>query len=224
MNTTTNKDENAGVTEQILPGSRPLPVPPLPKIAAALPRTHAGDESSAEDFPAAGAKSAPSPVRADLSRHDSAPVGPLTPMARISEIISREVQMFKRAGDDLVEVVLTPDAKTQISLRLRWRDGQMEAQARCDLGDYRALNLQWPQLQAKLAEHGVRLAHLSERVQTGYTDYFKNLNFARPHGGDRRSSDETNDSGHPAVPSAEKSRRSVSFRNGGHRKRLEFRG
>ncbi|MFO1511540.1 MAG: hypothetical protein U1F83_01270 [Verrucomicrobiota bacterium] len=96
------------------------------------------------------------------------------------------MRLFKRAADDLVEVVLTPDAKTQISLRLQWREGQVEAQARCDLGDFRALNSQWPQLQAALAAQGVRLSHLSERVQSGFTDFFNSPSFAQSHGGQRQ--------------------------------------
>lgn len=112
-------------------------------------------------------------------------------MGRISDIITREVRMFRHAADDLVEVVLTPDAKTQISLRLQWRDGQVEAQARCDFGDHKMLNMQWPQLQTALADQGVRLSHLSERVQTGFTDFFNNSGFSQSRGGDRQPSPQT---------------------------------
>ncbi len=111
-----------------------------------------------------------------------------SPVARIGEVISREVRMFKRGGDDLVEVILTPDTKTQISLKLQWRDGQVEVQARCDMGDHRSLNSEWSQLQASLAAHGVRLSHLSERVQTGFTEFFSNSGFSKPQGGERQSS------------------------------------
>lgn len=95
--------------------------------------------------------------------------------------------MFKRGGDDLVEVVLTPDTKTQISLRLQWREGQVEVQARCDLGDYQSLNTQWSQLQASLAHHGVRLSHLSERASTGFTEFFNNPGFAQHQGRDEQA-------------------------------------
>jgi hypothetical protein len=110
----------------------------------------------------------------------------VSPAARLGEVISREVRMFKRGGDDLVEVVLTPDAKTQISLKLQWRDGQVEVQARCDLGDHRLLNAQWPQLQASFAAHGVRLSHLSERAHTGFTEFFSNSGFSQQQGGERQ--------------------------------------
>jgi hypothetical protein len=184
MKTTTKRDETAGLAEQILPGSRALPVPPLPKVAGESSATTKG--LSAEDL--AAAKLSPLPVRADVSE-PAAATRPVSPMVRISDIVSREVRMFRRAADDLVEVVLTPDAKTQISLRLQWRDGQVEAQARCDFGDFKALNTQWPQLQTTLASQGVRLSHLSERPQTGFTDFFTHPNFAQSQGADRRQAE-----------------------------------
>jgi hypothetical protein len=181
MKTSIKKDESAGLAEQILPGSQPITVPPLPKIAGEVLRSQPV-EISAEEL-ATRVKLSLTPVRAKAAESKTAETPALTPMARISEIISREIRMFRRAADDLVEVVLTPDAKTQISLRLQWREGQVEAQARCDFGDYRSLNLQWPQLQATLASQGVRLAHLSERPQTGFTDFFNHPNFAQSQRG-----------------------------------------
>jgi hypothetical protein len=99
-------------------------------------------------------------------------------MARVSEVISREVRMFKRGGDDLIDVVLTPDVKTQIALRLQWRDGQVAVQARCDLGDYQMLQTHWPLLQSALAQHGVRLSHLTQRIPSGFTEFFRTPNLA----------------------------------------------
>ena len=182
MKTTIKKDKSAGRAEHILPGARPVSVPPLPKLAGESATATKG--LSADDL--ATAKLPPLPVRAEFPTTAPVESRPLAPMVRISDIICREVRMFKRAADDLVEVVLTPDAKTQISLRLQWRDGQVAAQARCDLGNYQALTTQWPQLQATLASRGVQLSHLSERPQTGFTDFFSHPNFAQSQGGDRR--------------------------------------
>lgn len=179
MNSTTNLDVSAGRTEQFLPGTLPSSgsnLPPLPGLPAesrgGVPAPGAEDIAAAKLSPVS-----PAPVRAGGAEANAVEARPLAPMGRISDIISREVRLFKRAADDLVEVVLTPDAKTQISLRLQWREGQVEAQARCDFGDFKALNLQWPQLQAALAAHGVRLSHLAERVQSGFTDFFNNPSF-----------------------------------------------
>jgi len=219
MNTPTNNHEPTGETGRIFPGSR-IPDSLLRKIAADLRQAGTG-KLSAEVVAAAVARSLQSPVREDDHPvAESVSLDPHSPVARINEIILREARMFRRTGDDLVEVVLTPDAKTQIALRLHWRDGQMEALARCDLGDYQTLNAQWPQLQAALAEHDVRLAPLSERIRTGFTDYFNDPNFARPHRGDRRSPDGKSNPGTTVAAPPQKSPGLVSFRNEDSRRRL----
>ena len=97
--------------------------------------------------------------------------------------------MFRRTADDQMDVVLTPDAKTQISLRLQWRDGQVEVLARCEMGDHHALSLQWPQLQSSLEQQGVRLSDLAQRASTGYTAFFNSSSFSQPqsNGGQRQA-------------------------------------
>ncbi len=94
-------------------------------------------------------------------------------MLRLSEVIAREIRMFKRSGDDATEVILTPNLQTQISLRLQWREGQVVVQAWCDRGDPQSLALHWPQLQAHLADYHVRLADLINHTTTGYTEFFQ---------------------------------------------------
>jgi hypothetical protein len=174
MKTAIKKEEVAGSAQQFLPGSPASAVPPLRNLPGSFQR-NAHSISGAEALEAA--KGIPTPTRAEGTGNLES-VAPATgTMARVTEVISREVRMFKRGGDDLVEVVLTPDTKTQISLRLQWRDGQVEVQARCDLGDYQSLNTQWTQLQTSLAGHGVRLSHLSERATTGFTEFFNYSSF-----------------------------------------------
>lgn len=189
MKTALKKEELAGGAEQFLPVSAPNALATVRNLPGELGRRLGGP--AAGGLEAAGgliSNSSHNGVSADT---DALLLRPGNSIARISEIVSREVRMFKRGGDDLVEVVLTPDAKTQISLRLQWRDGQVEVQARCDLGDYQSLSTQWSQLQASLANHGVRLSHLSERVSTGFTEFFNNPGFAQQRGreqqGDQQS-------------------------------------
>lgn len=186
MKTVIKKEELAGITQQLLPGSSATPVATLTNLPGEARRLVATANSGAEALHAAG-KVSPAPVRSDVSNTgDSLEVRAASPLPRVSELISREVRMFKRGGDDLVEVVLTPDTKTQISLRLQWREGQVEVQARCDFGDYSSLNNQWSQLQTSLATHGVRLSHLSERTTTGFTEFFNNPNFAQQQNRERQ--------------------------------------
>lgn len=196
MKTVAKKEELAGGTEQFLPVSSPNALSALRNLPGELNRKGAG-LLSAPDALEAAAKTATLPAHSAVATEGEALfIRPNSAMARISEVVSREIRMFKRSGDDLVEVVLTPDTKTQISLRLQWREGQVEVQARCDLGDYQSLNTQWPQLQASLAGHGVRLSHLSERVTTGFTEFFNNPNFAQQRGREepRQNSPSTADS------------------------------
>lgn len=187
MKNTQKTDEIAGMTQQILPSVQSAQVPLLPGLSAAGFRREKTVSLSTDSSALASEKISFSPVRTDAAAGPevSASSAP-SALGRIGELVTREVRLFKRAADDLVEVVLTPDAKTQISLRLQWRDGQVEVQARCDTGDYRTLNGNWPQLQASLAGQGVRLSHLSERVQAGLTDFFNPSSFAQSQGGERR--------------------------------------
>ncbi|NOS69289.1 MAG: hypothetical protein HOP33_05090 [Verrucomicrobia bacterium] len=142
---------------------------------------------------------------------------------RIGEIISREVRMFKRAADDQVDVVLTPDAKTQISLRLQWRDGQVEVQAKCELGDHRALSLQWAQLQTSLAQQGVKLAPLTERTSTGFTEFFSPSSFSHSQnsGGQRQSPPQPPASELPSAPMVSASRRALTTKKAPTNDRFE---
>ena len=193
MKTVIKKEELAGGTEQFLPVSSPNALSALRNLPGELNRNAGTPLAGTEALEAAAKTSASAAHSATGTDSEALLVRSANPMTRISEVISREIRMFKRGGDDLVEVVLTPDAKTQISLRLQWREGQVEVQARCDLGDYQSLNTQWAQLQSSLASHGVRLSHLSERVTTGFTEFFNNPNFAQQRGREEHSH-------HPAHP------------------------
>lgn len=207
MNNEAKREEIAGLTEQVLPGgvvSQPVTRINLP--SEPQPRTLSGrGEIISVDALSAAARLTTGPTRADDSVNGNLlDVREASPAARLGEVISREVRMFKRGGDDMVEVVLTPDSKTQISLKLQWRDGQVEVQARCDLGDHRLLNTQWSQLQASFAAHGVRLSHLSERAHTGFTEFFGNAGFSQQRGGERQPAPQQSaiDVMKPVVPTA----------------------
>lgn len=214
MKTAIKKEEIAGNAEQFLPVASPNAVSALRNLPGDLNRAATGQFSSPNSVEAAGST--------NTTTHGTDPeslfVRSNSPMNRISEVISREIRMFKRGGDDLVEVVLTPDTKTQISLRLQWRDGQVEVQARCDLGNYQSLNTEWPQLQQSLANHGVRLSHLSERVPTGFTEFFNNPSFAQQH---RREESSQSHAGAadaiPALPTPGKPSATPIVRRGGGR-------
>lgn len=83
---------------------------------------------------------------------------------RLVETIRTEVTNLRQRGETNMTVVLRPDSGTQISLNVSIaQDGSVHAQARCERGNFDALNAQWPQLQQTLATHGIRIADLSNQ-------------------------------------------------------------
>ena len=83
---------------------------------------------------------------------------------RLVETIRTEVSSLRQRGETTMTVVLRPDSGTQISVDVSIaRDGTVQAQARCERGDFNSLSAQWPQLQQSLAAHGIRIADLSNQ-------------------------------------------------------------
>ena len=201
MNKALKTEEVAGLSGQILPSSPSVKVSAMNNLPSESPRSHSSEIVSLDALNVA-ARAAGGPTRSDsfevkeVRNADGASTA-----ARLGEVISREVRMFKRGADDLMEVVLTPDAKTQISLKLQWREGQVEVQARCDMGNHQSLNAHWPELQTALAANGVRLSHLAERVHTGFTEFFSNSGFSQQRGNDQQPAPQqrTSDITLPAV-------------------------
>lgn len=83
------------------------------------------------------------------------------PSPLIATRITEQAVHFKASGLGSLAVVLKPDSRTEIHLQFVTRNGQIEAQARCEHGDRQQLAAQWPQLQETLQRHGVRLLSLT---------------------------------------------------------------
>ncbi len=217
MKNVPNKDEFAGLGRQDLPGETFSAGRTVSNNATKTPVAESlftiGTMATAKSFDGRGET---------VAVDDSARFQPAR-IERIGEIISREVRMFKRAADDQVDVVLTPDAKTQISLRLQWRDGQVEVQAKCELGDHRALSLQWAQLQTSLAQQGVKLAPLTERTSTGFTEFFSPSSFSHSQnsGGQRQSPPQPPAPELPSAPMVSASRRALTTKQAPTNDRFE---
>ncbi len=217
MKNVPNKDEFAGLGRQDLPGENFSAGRTVSSNATKTPVAESlftmGTVATAKSLDGRGETIAVD----DITRFQPARI------ERIGEIISREVRMFKRAADDQVDVVLTPDTKTQISLRLQWRDGQVEVQAKCELGDHRALSLQWAQLQTSLAQQGVRLAPLTERTSTGFTEFFSPSSFSHSQnsGGQRQSPPQPPASELPSAPMVSASRRALTTKKAPTNDRFE---
>ncbi len=108
-----------------------------------------------------------SEVRPGLTEETSPVQAPREiPAAGLLESITHAAATVRRFQADSVALVLKPDAQTEISLRLTVQDGKVEALARCERGDFNALNAHWPELRQSLEHQGVRLLELQPRTST----------------------------------------------------------
>lgn len=184
MKNAVKQNETAASAKQILPEARNVAfgsAPTEPRLARDRIRDSIASDTLVNS---ANLRGLPTPADAEpLSTGDGFATR-LSPMGRMAEVLTREVWMFKQTANDTVEVVLTPDQHTQISLRLQWRDGAVEAEARCQQGDFDAFRAQWPALQEALAHQGVRLAALTPTHLVGWfgsSGFGQSANGGSPH-------------------------------------------
>lgn len=78
----------------------------------------------------------------------------------VAEAIRAHVQVLKSSGQEKLEVVLRPDANTELRLHVEKVNGQLLVQARCDRGDIARLEANWSAIQQTLANQGVRVEAL----------------------------------------------------------------
>ena len=78
----------------------------------------------------------------------------------IAQAIRSHVQLLKSSGQEKLDVVLRPDANTELRLHVEKVNGQILVQARCDRGDFARLDANWNAIQQTLANQGVRVESL----------------------------------------------------------------
>ena len=83
----------------------------------------------------------------------------------VAEAIRTHVQLLKSSGQEKLEVVLRPDANTELRLHVEKVNGQVLVQARCDRGDVARLEANWSAIQQTLANQGVRVEALQHGAQ-----------------------------------------------------------
>ena len=82
-------------------------------------------------------------------------------LERTHDLMASNATRMVSANADLLQVVIKPDAGTQLSLELRQRGGGIEAQAVLQAGDFENLKQHWPELQQRLELRGIKLAPLT---------------------------------------------------------------
>jgi len=89
---------------------------------------------------------------------------------RTHDLVMLHALRLAGADSDSLQVVIKPDAGTQLSLELRQRGGGIEAQAVLQSGDFEKLKQHWPELQQRLEQRGIKLAPLaSTENQTSWS-------------------------------------------------------
>ncbi|HEY5234482.1 MAG TPA: hypothetical protein VIK35_13210 [Verrucomicrobiae bacterium] len=166
MNKTENKDKTTSSAGKILPGSpvsveRENNLPPR-ENSSALALLRAGQMTATI--------TGNSPDRADVARLSADPAGSIVSAAavdfrsrtlkRTQDMIVLQTTRLINAGSGSLQVVVKPDAGTQLSLELRQHGDSVEAQAILQRGNFEHLNQQWPALQQQLEQRGIRLAPL----------------------------------------------------------------
>jgi hypothetical protein len=152
----------AGPGMKNLPGGKIDPAHTgIPSLTVATAKSHE-DLSSDLNFSSGG--DANSPAIQDAGALVSMPA--LTTDAnvrtaeRTSEMVALHAVRLTRSDSDSLSVVIKPGGGTELSLELRQKNGVIEAQAVLQRGDFQALNQQWPDLQQKLEQRGIKLAAL----------------------------------------------------------------
>ena len=172
MQAVSEMNENAGVVEQNLPT-----LPTTLEVAAPAGRERKA-RTSALDFLAplpSGTTEAASGLtdfstRVGLTTRAEAEVE--SPQTHLVEGVRRAVENatagLKRIEGNSVAVEIRPDENTQLALHVKLHQGRFEVQAVLERGDFAAFSAEWPQLQNRLAEQGVRLASLVASAENSH--------------------------------------------------------
>jgi hypothetical protein len=156
----------AGQTEKVLPGN---------VVSAARESQSPGVSLNAQSFMSTSA--AGSPTLNNIDGISSSPSDSVAASAvvnarsnsleRTQELVMVSATRLSDSGNNSMQVVIKPDAGTQLSLELRQQSGNVEVQATLQQGDFNHLNQQWPDLQQRLEERGIRLSPLTDEGASG---------------------------------------------------------
>ncbi len=163
MNQAEKTNKIAGQTEKVLPGNV---VSASSGSSSQLFSARAAEFTSAA---ATGVSSAASlnevaalPVDSTIVQMPSVPDSRL--IERTQDMVSLNAMRLTDSGNNSMQVVIKPDAGTQLSLELRQHNGGVEVQAVLQQGDFNHLSQQWPDLQHRLDQRGIRLAPLDDNA------------------------------------------------------------
>lgn len=157
----------AGQTEKVLPSNA---------VSASRENPASGISLNTQSFMATAA-AAGSPALSNIDGMSSSPSDSVAAagvadarantLERTQDLVMVSATRLSDSGNNSMQVVIKPDAGTQLSLELRQQGGNVEVQASLQQGDFNHLNQQWPDLQQRLEERGIRLAPLTDEGASG---------------------------------------------------------
>ena len=156
----------AGQMEKVLPGDA---------VSASRENPASGISLNTQSFMATAAAGSPAASNVDgisLAPADSVAASAvvdarINSLERTQNLVMVSAVRLSDSGNNSMQVVIKPDAGTQLSLELRQQGGKVEVQAALQQGDFNHLNQQWPDLQQRLEERGIRLAPLTDEGASG---------------------------------------------------------
>jgi|GEM_PF-1321936 len=160
---TNEQNKTAMQTEQKLPDavSSSVPSPNIPKSDEVQNDTKKVELSPTPFVKAAETTSQTSPT-APTDKVTTPHTTHAAMVEKLTSSISNEITILRQIRPDKLDVVLRPDADTQISLQLSYSNGRIEGQARCERGDFVMLNSHWGELQQTFDQQGIRLFPLRD--------------------------------------------------------------
>jgi hypothetical protein len=145
----------AGQTEKVLPGNVAMGAQTNARLAVSShpEQVAAAAPMSSDSLESSGAVAAPAVHSVSVSNTPA--------VERMQEMVTLNAVRLSDSGNNLMQVVIKPDAGTQLSLELRQHGSGVEVQAVLQNGDFHHLNQQWPELQQRLGQRGIQLAPLA---------------------------------------------------------------
>jgi len=165
MNNTEQTNKVAGPGEKVLPiGAIPVARGnALPGRASSIPAPASAGPS--ETNATSGSTSPENTARTSVSVDEAVTVSSFSDVRsqtldRTHDLMALHATRLVGMNSDSLQVVIKPDAGTQLSLELRQRGNGIEAQAVLQKGDLENLKQHWPELQQRMEERGIKLAPL----------------------------------------------------------------
>ena len=152
----------AGQTEKVLPGNGMIgaraSVPPYISSAHSEQLT----TISVTDSSQVAGNNVASTMSLDSVAGSPTPDVRTRLLERTQEMVTVNATRLSDSGNNSMQVVIKPDAGTQLSLELRQQGGSVQVHAVLQQGNFGHLNQQWPDLQQRLEQRGIKLGPLTD--------------------------------------------------------------